>query len=524
MPVIAISRTLRFSFYLERTALIFLHVPCARKFAGDIMRMASATGDQALIKHIRRYCFQESKQPTKSDQWADPTLTRSKFEELRASFTAQGSGAAMGAAAGARGTPGLSAAEIDQKRAAAAAVAAKLNAVSRSGSAASTPMASPKVTKKKADKFGAAASAAATASALGSSAKPQTKEEVAAKAARAARFQADESTRARERAHAEALANTHRAEFERIHAQVHASGDDDPELDDATGNAPMVVGTSMVVERGYLRLTQAVDPANVRPLPVLEQSIALVARKWTTERDYRYMSDQLKSIRQDLMVQRIQNEFTARVYEMNARIALEMGDLGEFNQCQTQLRDLYSVGVSGCRTEFIAYRLLYFLYTKSRRDMKMLLATLTDAERANPYVVLALAIRTAVHTGNARAFFSLYARAQAGDLLMGSYLVKPMVDRERVKALWTLTKSHATVPMALVMSDLAMRSVREVREFVNGIVHQVCDANAIQPVPEDRRPYLVANEAAQLEGRRLRTMMEAWLLKFTTVDIKGQID
>ncbi|KAJ1498065.1 hypothetical protein HMI56_005215, partial [Coelomomyces lativittatus] len=86
----------------------------------------------------------------------------------------------------------------------------------------------------------------------------------------------------------------------------------------------IVVGTCQRLEKPYLRLTSAPNPANVRPLPVLHQAFDHLKGKWINDRNYTFMCDQLKSLRQDLMVQRIQTDFTVEVYETHARIALEM--------------------------------------------------------------------------------------------------------------------------------------------------------------------------------------------------------
>ena len=107
----------------------------------------------------------------------------------------------------------------------------------------------------------------------------------------------------------------------------------------------------------------------------LMKALDLVKRKWITEKDYEnYACNQLKSIRQDLYVQHIQNDFCVEVYETHAMVALEAGDLNEFNQCQTQLRELHDVGLGLTRQiEFIAYRILYFTLTGLRIEMIELL-------------------------------------------------------------------------------------------------------------------------------------------------------
>lgn len=53
--------------------------------------------------------------------------------------------------------------------------------------------------------------------------------------------------------------------------------------------------------------------------------------------------DQMKAIRQDLVVQKIQDPFSVKVYETHAKISLDKSDLNEFNQVVELLSLLCSV-------------------------------------------------------------------------------------------------------------------------------------------------------------------------------------
>lgn len=213
--------------------------------------------------------------------------------------------------------------------------------------------------------------------------------------------------------------------------------------DESPVHAPKgpVVGRSQNLEKNYLRLTSAPNPDTVRPLPILEKTLDLLKKKWKVENNYAYICDQFKSLRQDLTVQHIKSEFTVNVYEIHARIALEKGDLGEYNQCQTQLRALYSQQLGGHPTEFKAYRILYFIHTRNQTAMNDTLADLTLTDKTDHAVKHALGVRSALALGNYHRFFQLYLDTPN----MGAYLMDMFVDRERLSALSCICKAYVTL-------------------------------------------------------------------------------
>lgn len=198
-----------------------------------------------------------------------------------------------------------------------------------------------------------------------------------------------------------------------------------------------VVGTCQKLEKNYFRLTSAPKPEEVRPVPVLQEMMQLLRKKWKAEHNYVYACDQFKSLRQDLTVQHVKTDFTVKVYEAHARIALEMGDLGEYNQCQTQLRALYRRRLPGSHEEFTAYRILYFIYTCNRADMNNALADLTQADKTMEGVQHALKVRAAVASGNYHRFFKLWQDTPK----MGAYLLDKCVPRQRLAALAAICRT-----------------------------------------------------------------------------------
>ena len=213
-----------------------------------------------------------------------------------------------------------------------------------------------------------------------------------------------------------------------------------------------VVGKCEDLEKRYFRLTAPPIPDTVRPLRVLEKTLDLLKRKWKSENNYGYICDQFKSLRQDLTVQHIKTDFTVSVYEIHARIALEKGDLGEYNQCQTQLRALYAQNLGGHPMEFKAYRILYFIHTSNRTDMNDLLAELTPVEKKDPAIKHALDARSALALGNYHRFFQLYLTTPN----MGGYLLDMFVGRERLSALANICKAYAIPSSFLILTYFSL--------------------------------------------------------------------
>ncbi|KYK59081.1 SAC3/GANP domain protein [Drechmeria coniospora] len=295
-------------------------------------------------------------------------------------------------------------------------------------------------------------------------------------------------------------ANRRKRRFENEYRAVHRSPTPPP----STGP---IVGTSQVLEKRYLRLTAPPVPSNVRPESVLRQTLDLLKKKWRKEANYSYVCDQFKSMRQDLTVQRIKNEFTVSVYEIHARIALEKGDIGEYNQCQTQLRSLYELGLKGNPFEFKAYRILYFIHTANRSGLNDTLAALTAAEKEELPIKHALAVRSALALGNYNKFFQLYLDTPN----MGAYLMDMFVMRERLAALCNICKSYKP--------DVNLRFLTEVLAFES-------DADAAQFIIDQQGQHLLEDRQSHisfLTGKAGSVFEAAKTTAFRKVDIKGQI-
>ncbi|KAJ7089661.1 SAC3/GANP/Nin1/mts3/eIF-3 p25 family-domain-containing protein [Mycena belliarum] len=285
---------------------------------------------------------------------------------------------------------------------------------------------------------------------------------------------------------------------------------DDPEADPNVmdWDRHTIVGTSREIFKDYLRLTTEPKPDQIRPYPILQQTLLELKNRFREKTPYNWICSQFKSLRQDLTVQRIKNEFTVQVYEIHGRIALESGDMVEYNQCQATLKTLYELGIPGRVEEFTAYRILMLLHGRNRTELNIYVGQLTPKQKADPAVQHALNVHRALAMGNYHALFGLYTSVPN----MGAYIMDHFVPRERAKALMTMTKAYKTIPLSFIHQELAFESPQEARIFL--AEHSAaCFTNASSP---DGQKTLDCKPA----GPQLAQAFEA---KYRKVLIKGAI-
>ncbi|KFG34084.1 SAC3/GANP family protein, partial [Toxoplasma gondii GAB2-2007-GAL-DOM2] len=204
----------------------------------------------------------------------------------------------------------------------------------------------------------------------------------------------------------------------------------------------------------------------VRPPEVLRRSFELILRKHREGASWRYVEEQFRSMRQDLTVQGVKDEFSRKVYETNGRLALSYHDLGQFNQCQTQLRDLYKrlqvPEDDPERLEYLCYRLVYMALQGMRLDVLRVMSEMTAAERGNSSVVYAMKVRRALADGNFRRYFYLAS--------IGPHQTKHLCEifepRVRMLALVTLAKASLVLQPKQLQAELNFCDLQETMDFL----------------------------------------------------------
>ncbi|CCF56369.1 hypothetical protein KAFR_0B00700 [Kazachstania africana CBS 2517] len=278
-----------------------------------------------------------------------------------------------------------------------------------------------------------------------------------------------------------------------------------------------IVGTCQNLEKSYLRLTSEPNPELVRPLNILKQAFTFVLNRYQKEHSYAYFCDQFKSIRQDLRVQMIENNFTIKVYQTHARVALENNDLGEFNQCQSRLLYLYETPTFISKKkrnaeEFTVYLILYYLLTDNANGITSLKLQLSLNEKTtlkSKNVQLAFNMATAKLTGNYHQFMKIYSTINGPAI----NIIDAFIEKERLKALDTICKSYMQLNLDFLWKELHFKNLLELITFLRSknLLNYIVTKNEGM---EDEFKYLGT--------KACRPIVSQLYLKSKKVDIKGQ--
>jgi SAC3 family protein LENG8/THP3 len=252
---------------------------------------------------------------------------------------------------------------------------------------------------------------------------------------------------------ATASARAARFHYAPRHVATRHAGDDDDD-DDWPASGVVVQGRCQTLEKEFLRLNGPPDPTKVRPEPVIRRALdRLIVMIAKGEQPYHYHWSQLKAMRQDLIVQHLQNETAAAVEEVFARRALEHGDMRDYQKCSTALRVLFDAAVQGCRAEFDAYRILANVcqdHCKSDEVLKAMKEANAHGVGTSAEVKHALSVQRALTMGNWAGFWKLYACApHCGRLIMDR--AAPGVRLEAAKTLVSRFKPAAGKQLCLTV-------------------------------------------------------------------------
>ncbi|KAK6456052.1 SAC3/GANP/Nin1/mts3/eIF-3 p25 family-domain-containing protein [Scheffersomyces xylosifermentans] len=291
-----------------------------------------------------------------------------------------------------------------------------------------------------------------------------------------------------------------------------------------------IVGRSEALEKDFLRLTTAPNPDNVRPQKILEQSHKLVVSEYEKGRPYSYALNQFKSMRQDLTVQHIQNDFTILVYEKNGKISLENNDLGEYNQCQSQLNYLYykkrkedpkwNNRFFRLEAEYLVYRIIYMIITNNFSEIyKMKLTILRKyasftktSKEASLFRFIQLLYKLVrdIATENYHDFFfQLRSYDFKKDLDVADIMIRNhLYEKNRLKFLHQFASSYHHISTDQIVEEMNFADTDDLRKFLK--------KNKLQN-------FFLGDVEQDYKSLKAQTSMIVAKTNFNKVDIKGQI-
>lgn len=145
-------------------------------------------------------------------------------------------------------------------------------------------------------------------------------------------------------------------------------------------NKKKLIGKCQNLEKEYFRQTMDPKPSEIRPLHILKKSLNFILKNYhLKKKDHNYLLDQLRSIRQDLLIQDIKNDFVIEVYEKNSIFAIKYKDYLHFSKCLSNLIELYKLEFKGKNNEFYLYQLISLALKNGSSELQSFILSVPES-------------------------------------------------------------------------------------------------------------------------------------------------
>ncbi|KEG00264.1 conserved Plasmodium protein, unknown function [Plasmodium vinckei vinckei] len=149
------------------------------------------------------------------------------------------------------------------------------------------------------------------------------------------------------------------------------------------------VGECKNIQKFFFRLTSLPETKNVRSFSVLKCTYAYILYKYNIDKNYKYVNEQFRSMRQDLNIQNIFHHDVINIYETNIRICIVNNDLFQFLQCINKLFELYQrLNIKKSKVEFLCYKLIYLTLQNMHQEFIVEYLTLSEEEKNHSNIQL----------------------------------------------------------------------------------------------------------------------------------------
>lgn len=235
----------------------------------------------------------------------------------------------------------------------------------------------------------------------------------------------------------------------------------------------VIVGTCTELYKEYMRLTAAPKSNLIRPLIILQSAFKFFINEYEEGIiNYEQLLSQLRSIRQDLKIQMVQDDFTLTVYKTNVNISIDNGDFEEFNQCINQVcnliqdKDGYFI-LDDCdnnnnNNDFIEYKLIWMIFVNEISKIEEFRKNMNLNSNETRYNVLF----EIFDFRNQDNYHLLHQSISKIENKRCKKIIDHFLDKERVKIISILIKSYNLLSMSLLNEELGFNDNEDYENLI----------------------------------------------------------